>query len=142
MFSGCRFTGLELRPSLVGSARALARLFGVDDRVRFVCGALGGASTPVADAYYFFNPFDDQAWELDDVDVSLVRDVGRHAGDTVVAEEILRRARLGTYALTYHRFGGRIPASYRLIRMDFALAGGLRLWRTERDPRLLPFRRS
>jgi hypothetical protein len=36
LFSGCRFIGLEHRPSRVESARTLARLFGVDDRVGFV----------------------------------------------------------------------------------------------------------
>jgi len=41
LFGGCRFMGLEQRPFLVQSARALAHLFDMNDRVRFVDGALG-----------------------------------------------------------------------------------------------------
>src|SRR5215212_158743 len=55
----CRFTGLEQRPFLIKSARGLARLFDVHDRVQFVLGSLGDVPTPAADAYYFFNPFGD-----------------------------------------------------------------------------------
>lgn len=142
LFSRCRFIGLERSPSLVASARRLARLFGVDDRVRFDCGALGETSTPVADAYYFFNPFDDHSWELTDWETSIPRNGGRHLGDVVVAEELLRGAPRGTCVLTYNGFGGRIPESYRLIRIDLAFTGGLRLWRKDNDLRLLSFRKA
>jgi hypothetical protein len=53
LFGKSRFIGLEKYSSLVTSARALADLFDLTDRVSFLAGALGSATTPVGDAYYF-----------------------------------------------------------------------------------------
>jgi len=141
LFSQCSFIGLEQRARRVVSARKLAGLFGVDEQVCFVHGALGHVPTPVADAYYFFNPFDDPSGDVDDreTDVSERRD--QHEPAVAIAEALLRRAPGGTYVLTYNGFGGRIPASYRLVCIDLAFTGGLRLWRKEPHPRLLPFSR-
>ncbi len=141
LFSGCRFIGLEQRPSRVASAHTLARLFGVDDRVRFVCGALGQVPTPVGDAYYFFNPFDNALGDMDDQETGVGLRIDQHQPAVTIAEAILRRAPGGTCVLTHYGFGGRVPESYRLIRFDLALTGGLRLWRKQHAPRLLPFSR-
>ena len=46
LFGKCRFIGLEKYPSLVTSARALADLFDLTDRVSFLAGALGSPATP------------------------------------------------------------------------------------------------
>ena len=43
--------GLEHRSSLIASARGLAELFEVDDRVTFVQGEFGVGPTPIGDAY-------------------------------------------------------------------------------------------
>lgn len=142
LFSRCSFIGLEQHPSRVASARTLARLFGVDDRVRFVCGALGQVPTPVADAYYFFNPFDYVPSDLDDGEKDVPLRIDLHEPPVNLAEALLRRAPSGTCVLTYNGFGGRVPKSYRLVCIDLAFAGGLRLWRKEHDPRLLPFSRG
>jgi len=142
LFSRCSFVGLEPRLSRVASARTLARLFGVDDRVRFVRGALGQAPTPAGDAYYFFNPFDDSRGDGDDEEADVCFRIGRHEPPVAIAEALLRRAPRGTCVLTYNGFGGRIPESYRLVCIDLAFPGGLRLWRKEHDPRLLPFSRG
>lgn len=142
LFSRCSFIGLEQRPSRVASARTLARLFDVDDRVRFVCGALGQVPTPAGDAYYFFNPFDDAAGGMDDGETDIRLRIYQHEPAVTMAEALLRRAPRGTCILTYNGFGGRVPKSYRLVCIDLAFAGGLRLWRKEHDPRLLPFSRG
>ena len=142
LLSRCSFIGLEQRPSRIASARTLARLFGVDDRVSFVCGALGQAPTPVGDAYYFFNPFDDAGGEIDDGETNVRVRIDPHEPAVTTAETLLHRAARGTYVLTYNGFGGRVPKSYRLVCIDLAFTGGLRLWRKEHDPRLLPFSRS
>jgi hypothetical protein len=42
--------------SLVTSARALADVFDLTDRISFLAGALGSVTIPVGDAYYFFEP--------------------------------------------------------------------------------------
>ena len=128
----CRFTGLEQRSRLVASARTLARLFDVEDRVTFREGALGEIATPVADAYYLYNPFGEYRFaarsRLDDVEPS----DERYARDVTSVQKLLRRARFGTCVLTYNGFGGRVPASYRQIRVDNTLPSELRLYRKER----------
>jgi hypothetical protein len=142
LFSQCSFIGLEQRPSRVGSARTLARLFGVDDRVRFVSGALGQVPTPVGDAYYFFNPFDEDWGDMGSGETDLRLRVDLHEPAVTTAETLLHRAPRGTCVVTYNGFGGQIPRNYRLLCVDLAFAGGLRLWRKEQQPRLLPFSRS
>jgi SAM-dependent methyltransferase len=131
----CRFTGLEQRPRLVDSARALARLFDVDDRVSFVEGALGSIATPVADAYYLYNPFGEYLSHSHDQLEEGERSDARYARDVAAVQHLLHRARFGTCVLTYNGFGGHVPPSYRQIRVDNTLSNPLHLWRKERSRR-------
>ena len=99
---------------------ALADLFDLSDRVSFVAGALGAVTTPVGDAYYFFNPFGEYWLGADyppeaDADVT-GRDMRR---DIAAAEDLLRSVPGGTWILTYNGFGGRMPAGYELVRVDW-----------------------
>jgi SAM-dependent methyltransferase len=126
----CHFTGLEHRAHLVSSARMLARTFKVENRVHFIQGALGNTSVPVADAYYFYNPFEENvsgpAWRIDgDVELSLER----HGRDLMTVRELLVAARTGTYVLTYNGLGAKLPASYKRVRTDRELPNVLCLWR-------------
>ena len=134
-----RYTGLEQRQSLVASARSLAMVFDVRDRVSFVHGALGVMATPSAEAYYLYNPFGQYFFgSRHDVDAGVEYNATRHAHDVAAVEQLLRQAPIGTYVLTYNGFGGRVPAGYRQIRVDDKLPSDLRLWRKERStPRFL-----
>jgi hypothetical protein len=126
----CRFIGLEQRPFLVKSARGLARLFDVTDRVQFVLGSLGEVPTPAADAYYFFNPFGDYSVGLHpraEQDRAAVAE--QYARDVAAAEELVRAAPDGTCVLALNGFGGRLASGYNLIKVDWDVPGGLRLWR-------------
>ncbi|HEX7481258.1 MAG TPA: class I SAM-dependent methyltransferase [Polyangiales bacterium] len=126
-------TGLEQRPRLLAAARELARTFAVDDRVSFVQGALGEVATPLADAYYLYNPFGENLFgcrERVDEDVELGRE--RYDRDVATIELLLRHAPVGTYVLTYNGFGGKLPASYREVRSDSQLPNVLRLCRKVR----------
>lgn len=126
---GCRFVGLEQRPGLVAAARALAELFEVGDRVRFVEGALGEAEVPVADAYYLFNPFGENLHgPLERLDDEVELSEARYDHDVELVEDLLRRARAGTCLLTYNGFGGRAPDGYELVRADLDLPSPLRMW--------------
>ena len=130
----CRFTGLEQRPRLVASARALARLFDVDDRVSFREGALGDIATPLADAYYLYNPFGEYRFcAKSRLDQEVEPNDERYARDIAAVQNLLQRARFGTCVLTYNGFGGRVPSSYRQIRVDNDMPSELRLWRKERS---------
>ena len=129
-----QFTGLEQRSSLVASARALANVFGVNGRVRFVHGALGVAPTPIADAYYLYNPFGDYWFDSGrDTEGDVEFSTARCAHDIAFVEQLIRSARVGTCLLTYNGFGGRVPECCDLIRIDWTLPGALRLWRKQRS---------
>lgn len=142
LFGTCRFIGLEKYPSLVTSARALADLFDLTDRVSFLAGALGSPATPAGDAYYFFNPFGEY-WLGADYPLEAGAEFTdtRFADDVAAAEDLLRRAPVGTWILTYDGFGGRVPAGYELVRVDWELRGVLRLWRKLRDTARIGTRR-
>ncbi len=126
---GCRVIGIEQRPRLVEAARALAELFGVEDRVSFIEGSLGEAPLPEADAYYLFNPFGENLYEADgwiapDVELS----DARYERDVSAAEAVLRDAPVGSFVVTYNGFGGRVPWYYREVRVDRELPSVLRMW--------------
>jgi predicted RNA methylase len=90
----CHFIGLEQRSRLVASARTLARVFGVDDRVSFIEGAFGDIATPIADAYYLYNPFGEYRFgSRDHFDRELELSDKRHARDVAAVEDLLQRAR-------------------------------------------------
>jgi hypothetical protein len=57
----------------------------------------------------------------------------RWADDIAAAEDLLRSVPAGTWVLTYNGFGGPMPAGYELVRVDWKLAGVLRLWRKRVD---------
>lgn len=130
----CHFMGLEQRSRLVASARTLARVFEVDDRVSFIEGAFGDIATPIADAYYLYNPFGEYLFASRHYfDRELELSDKRHARDVAAVEDLLQRARVGTCVLTYNGFGGRVPASYQQIRVDDEMPNALRLWRKKRS---------
>lgn len=99
----------------------------------FVEGAFGEIPTPVADAYYLYNPFGEYVFGSRDqshTDVELSDK--RRARDIAAVKGLLERAPAGTCVLTYNGFGGRVPSSYQQIRVDAAMRSALRLWRKER----------
>jgi len=137
--SHCDFTGIEQRPRLVAAARGLARIFDVEDRVRFVQGTLGQCSLPEADAYYLYNPFGENLFGPvghlgDDVELS----DERYRRDVTRMETFLERARVGTYIVKYNGFGGRMPPTYDEIRVDREMPNVLRVWRKTRSSRVGP----
>jgi hypothetical protein len=132
--SRCSFVGLEHRPRFVEAARVLAELFGVDDRVRFVHGALSAEAIPKASAYYLYNPFGENLYAPNehlthDVDLS----PERYRRDVALVEELFERAAVGTHVIKYNGFGGRMPLSYEPVMVDRELPNLLRMWRKTRD---------
>jgi SAM-dependent methyltransferase len=133
LLSTAKFTGVEQSASLVTTARGLARTFGVNGRVTFVHSAFGAVMPPVADAYYFYNPFGSYWFQSSrDDEAELACSTTRRLDEVVVAERFIGSVPQGTYVLTYHGFGGRMPDCYELRRVDATLAGGLRLWQKAR----------
>jgi len=140
--SHCDFTGIEQRPRLVEAAGGLARTFGVQDRARFVQGILEQCSLPEADAYYLYNPFGENLFGPDGLDGRLGDDVElseeRYERDVAFMEAFLERARVGTYIIKYNGFGGRMPPTYDLIRVDRGMSNVLSVWRKIRTRGVSP----
>jgi SAM-dependent methyltransferase len=133
LVSGAHFTGLEKRSSLVASARALADLFGVRRRVRFVHGAFGVTPPPVADAYYFYNPFGNYWFDsIRDTEGDAEFGPAPRLREVALVEQFIRAAPVGTWLITYNGFGGRMPECCDLIRVHWTLSAALRLWRKQR----------
>jgi predicted RNA methylase len=131
--SGCAFVGIEQRPRLVRTARHLARLFRVEDRVHFLHGAFGDDELPLADAYYLYDPFGENRFvrsEHLDEDVELSDD--RYSREVKAFESFLAEARVGTLVVTYDGFGGEVPQSFEDVRVDRELPSVLRLSRKVR----------
>jgi SAM-dependent methyltransferase len=128
--SRCHFTGLEQRLPLVACARSLARTFGVDDRTYFIHGALGSARLPAVDAYYLYNPFEENILGGEErIDDHVALSADRHARDLRLLGALLARAPGGTYVLTYNGCGGALPGAYRKVRIARDLPNELCLWR-------------
>jgi SAM-dependent methyltransferase len=130
----CELVGLEQNSRFVAVARSLARLFGVQDRVRFIQGVLGDDVLPPADAYYLYNPFAQHLFApSDDPGWGASPNYARYRRDVMTAQDVFRRAPPGTLVLTYNGFGGLMPASYEACRIDRELPCVLRMWRKS-DP--------
>ena len=125
----CSFIGLEHRERLVACARALARTFELDGRVEFIHGAVGEVSLPAADAYYLYNPFEENIWRAGRIDADVELSSERRARDLFALRALLAVARAGTYVLTYNGFGAKLPPAYRAVRTDRELPNVLCLWR-------------
>jgi hypothetical protein len=126
----CRFVGVEQRSRLVAAANALAAAFGVADRVRFERGVFGEDAVPRADLYYFYNPFGENLFPYEDrLDLEVELSSRQYVACVTAAQDLLRRAPIGTYLLTYNGFGGHVPASYAPILSERRLPCVLRMWR-------------
>lgn len=128
--SRCSFRGIEQRPRFVKAARALAHLFGVENRVQFLQGTLSRDTIPAADAYYLYNPFGENLFGSDEhlgEDVELSPE--RYQRDIALVEGFFEEAPVGTYVIKYNGFGGRMPPSYEEVHVDREMPNVLRMWR-------------
>lgn len=122
------FIGIEQRPELVRVARGVAGMLNVGTRARFIHGVFGEVTVPAAHCYYFFNPFGELLVDREEglggeVDISQARSLR----DAHLAEQLLLAAPIGTYAMTYNGFGGRLPDGYEIVRSDVSLPCALHL---------------
>jgi SAM-dependent methyltransferase len=126
----CHLTGLEQRAELVAASRELARTFGANDRTSFIHGALGEVSLPRVDAYYLYNPFEENLLPPSErIDASVEIGAERSRRDIAAVQSLLASTAAGTYVLVYGGFAGDLPAAYRRIRVDHGFRNPLCLWR-------------
>jgi hypothetical protein len=102
----------------------------VNRRVTFVHGVFGAVGAPIGDAYYLYNPFGNYWFDSRrDAERHMECTTARRLREIAYVEKLIETVPGGTYVLTYHGFGGRMPACCDLVRVDLTLAGGLRLWK-------------
>jgi SAM-dependent methyltransferase len=132
--SGARFEGVEHRPHLVEAARHLAARFGVEGQTSFGCQTLEALDTDLFGALYFYNPFEENMllpshW----IDRAVELGLAQFRRDTLAAELLLHRLRVGTYLVTCAGYGGRLPDCFELETCATAGRSLLRLWRKVRE---------
>jgi predicted RNA methylase len=122
-----RVTGVEQRKDVVDAAQRAAAAYGAN--VKLVHGTVEDIEPRRFDAFYLFNPFGENLYDPDDqLDDSVELSPQRSRRDLALVERWLEAAPVGTIALTYHGFGGRIPSTYKLVRSAKQGTDRLRLW--------------
>lgn len=123
-----RFVGVELRPHLVALAHSLARQLHADN-TQFICGDAFELDWCLYDAIYLFNPFGeflhDGYQPLDDALHLTSADFFRFVE---LAEKRLSTLRPGMRVMTYHGFGGAMPAGFALLSSTPIGSDALELW--------------
>ncbi len=127
------FVGVEQRGHLVAIARAAALRLGVPT-VRFEHGGLDAVDPAAFDAFYFFNPFEENTWDAEDqLDQSVVLSRQKFVEDVARAERLLAAARVGARVVTYHGFGGAMPDGYEHAHREPHPRSYLDLWIKKRE---------
>jgi SAM-dependent methyltransferase len=131
LVTGATWWGIEQDQALVAAANHAAWALDIAPRTRFVQGDGSRLAWDEFDAFYFLNPF-----------TTLM--LAPHASPFVryaVIQNTLRRieqrlasTREGTRVVTYHGFGGKLPAGYTLISREPAGGDVLELWIRDAPP--------
>jgi hypothetical protein len=128
LVSSCCFIGIEQRPQLATVARNLARLLKVEHRVSIIDGRFGEIETPVADCYYFYNPFEENLFSAaEGLDDAVELSPERFRRDLRSFRALVASLPRDAYILTYNGVGGRLPACLKEVRTDRSLPAVLRL---------------
>jgi len=126
--TGAAFVGLEHREHFVEMANDAARRL----RVRtasFVHARLDKFSADDFDAYYFYNPFEENLWnDGTQLDRTVELSERRFFADVEIAMSMLARARTGTLVATYHGFGGVMPSGYQRVLREPCWSDHIELW--------------
>ncbi|WP_394842317.1 class I SAM-dependent methyltransferase [Pendulispora brunnea] len=132
--TGATFVGLEHREHFVRVAEGVARRLGVRNAT-FVHGRLGEHFDTRFDAYYFYNPFEENLWGgAMPLDQTVELSERRFFDDVETASAMLSMARVGTRVATYHGFGGVMPNQYRRIHREPAMTDHIELWIKSEGP--------
>lgn len=125
LVSEASWYGVERDPGLVEMARHTAELLDVEARVQFQIGELAAIDWTAYDSLYFFNPF--EAAFLEERQAHLVAWT-RYVGEVSTVEAKLAELKPGTRVVTYHGFGGEMPACFAQLSSDRIGFGTLDLW--------------
>ena len=125
LVTGAVWWGIEQDPVQVAAAHHAAWALGITDRTRFVEGDGSRLSWDGFDAFYFYNPF--HTLMLAPHASPFVRYATIH-GTLRRIEQRLAATPPGTRVVTFHGFGGQLPASFARIAREPAGDDALELW--------------
>ena len=126
--TGASFTGIEHRSHLVDVAREHATRMQASG-AKFIHGRFHVLSWTEFDAVYFYNPFHENLYSLSEhLDDTVEVSHARFRFDIELAQGLLAAAKIGTRAVTYHGFGGRMPKGYTLFSSEQRGSDRLQLW--------------
>ncbi len=122
------FFGVEQRESLVACAReAASRLDAAN--ATFMHGVFEALDPKDYDAFYFYNPFEENMYtKRDRFDWSVPPNRARFRENVRKAREFLGRARRGARVVTYNGMGGEMPHDYDLVSCEGVGCCALALW--------------
>jgi hypothetical protein len=122
------FWGIEHRAHLVDVARMASRRFRAH-RAKFEVGTIDDVDWSLYDAFYFFNPFEENLLAADAcLDRSVVLSEDRFWSDISFIECVFTRLPVGARLATFHGFCGRIPRTFELVDQQSHGTGALRFW--------------
>jgi predicted RNA methylase len=119
------WVGVERDPEMVQVATRAAIALGVTERTTFLQGDAYDVDWSAFDGIYLYNPFAEQLW-VEEIDPETRRTA--YSANIASTQERLAAARSGTRVVTYHGFGGDMPASYDLVHREPAHEDELQLW--------------
>lgn len=111
--------GVERDPRLVAAAVRAADLLEVDRATRFITGDATELDWEPFASIYLYNPFESQLFSEDAAEV---------AAQIARTEHRLARLALDTRVVTFHGFGGEMPASFTPVAREQLSDGELVLW--------------
>lgn len=122
------FVGVEQRPRFVDAARDLAKTFGAR-RCRFLAADALTLNWRAFNGIYLFNPFNELLFDphdrSEDAPRGTAEDCERFVRGT---ERKLAEMPRGTRVVTFHGFGGALPAGYEKVRSERFGTAFLELW--------------
>jgi hypothetical protein len=126
--TGASFSGIEQRPNLVAVANRASGKLGAA-RTNFTVGTIEDVDWSLHDAFYFFNPFEENLFrEQGCLDRAVILSEERFRSDVAFMEKVLAGVPIGTRVATFHGFGGRIPQGFELVDQQPHRGGVLRFW--------------
>jgi len=107
------WSGVERDPTMVRIANRVTRELGIESRTRFINGeALGPDWSPFG-GVYLFNPFSEAVYAATPED-PIIRQAA-YIHEVLAVERKLVTLRTGARVVTYHGFGGEMPAGFEMV---------------------------
>jgi SAM-dependent methyltransferase len=127
---GGRFTGIEQREDLVAAARQAANDLGITN-VEFIHGNLLDVVFAGHDAFYLFNPFEENLFDGHKIDRAVPLSPALFKRCTSHVSAQLGARPIGTRVVTYMGYANDIPACYKCEETLFG--DDLKLWIKQRE---------